>query len=421
MQESIILASASPRRAKILSDLGRSFTVVKSDAREVCHGDDPERTVRENALAKGEAVRSTGAVRGLSADTIVWFNGRIYGKPADIEEAKSFLRELSGNVHSVYTAVAFDGDVRVVKSDVKFRALSEETIERYVSEVNPLDRAGAYDIDESGDLIVESWTGSYENIMGLPLEPLREWGLGYYERAFSVRSYESGVENRLSLPSLCNYLQEIAGNHADKLNLGIGKLQKGGVSWMLSRLRVSIGRDVGWGDELVIRTWPSGTKGKLAATRDFKGIFGGEEVFEAVSEWLVVDLAAQRIVRLPENFRSLAPEGTPRVAMAAEDGGGKFAALSKVDEVSRILVRRSDHDFNDHVNNVHYVEWALEAVPGDFSAKRVETIDIVFRQAAHAGDELESRVEIVDGRTLRHVIVRKADETLLVTAETKWS
>jgi acyl-ACP thioesterase len=287
--------------------------------------------------------------------------------------------------------------------------------------VNPLDRAGAYDIDESGDLIVESWTGSYENIMGLPLEPLREWGLGYYERAFSVRSYESGVDNRLSLPSLCNYLQEIAGNHADKLNLGIGKLQKGGVSWMLSRLRVSIGRDVGWGDELVIRTWPSGTKGKLAATRDFKGIFGGEEVFEAVSEWLVVDLAAQRIVRLPENFRSLAPEGTPRVAMAAEEGGGKFAALSKVDEVSRILVRRSDHDFNDHVNNVHYVEWALEAVPGDFSDRRIEKIDIVFRQSAHAGDELESRVEIVDERTLRHAIVRKVDETLLVTAETKWS
>ena len=161
-------------------------------------------------------------------------------------------------------------------------------------------------------------------------------------------------------------------------------------------------------------------KGKLAATRDFKGIFDGEEVFEAVSEWLVVDLAAQRIVRLPENFKSLAPEGSPRVALAAEEGGGKFAALSKVDEVSRILVRRSDHDFNDHVNNVHYVDWALEALPGDFSAKRMETIDIVFRQAAHAGDELESRVEIVDGRTLRHVIVRKADETLLVTAETKW-
>ena len=421
MQETIILASGSPRRAKILGDLGRSFTVVKSDADEVCYGDDPERTVRENALAKGEAVRSTGAVRVLSADTIVWFNGRIYGKPKDVGEAKRFLRELSGNVHCVYTAVAFDGDVRVVKSEVKFRELADDAIDAYVAKVNPLDRAGAYDIDESGDLIVESWTGSYENIMGLPLEPLREWGLGYYERVFAVRSYESGVDNRLSLPSLCNYLQEIAGNHADKLNLGIGKLQKGGVSWMLSRLRVSVKRDVRWGDELVVRTWPSGTKGKLSATRDFSGAVGGEDVFEGVSEWLVVDLASQRIVKLPDNFKELAPEGTPRVALAQEASGGKFTALGKTDSTSPILVRRSDHDFNDHVNNVHYVEWALEAVPESFRERLTTRLDIVFRQSAHAGDELESRVEIVDDSTLRHAIVRKSDEALLATAETRWS
>ena len=66
---------------------------------------------------------------------------------------------------------------KVVRSDVKFRALSDAAIEEYVRRVRPLDRAGAYDIDESGDLIVESYTGSYENIMGLPLGPLREWGI----------------------------------------------------------------------------------------------------------------------------------------------------------------------------------------------------------------------------------------------------
>ena len=170
----VILASGSPRRAKILEARGVSFTVVKTDAPEVSYPHDPERTVRENALAKGKA--ATGA-HVLSADTIVWYDGRIYGKPRDLEEAKAFLRELSGNVHTVFTGVAFDGDVKVVKSDVKFRTLSEEMIEDYVARVHPTDRAGAYDIDESGDLIVESWTGSYENIMGLPVEPLRAWGI----------------------------------------------------------------------------------------------------------------------------------------------------------------------------------------------------------------------------------------------------
>lgn len=170
----ITLASGSPRRAKILEQLGVSFTILKTDAPEVSYPEDPERTVRENALLKGAAA---GVSRCLSADTIVWYANRIYGKPKDLEQAKEFLRELSGHVHTVFTGVAFDGDVRVVKSDVKFRPLDEKAIEAYVARVKPTDRAGAYDIDESGDLIVESWTGSYENIMGLPVEPLKAWGL----------------------------------------------------------------------------------------------------------------------------------------------------------------------------------------------------------------------------------------------------
>ena len=170
----LILASGSPRRAKILRDCGVEFTVVKSDAPEVSYPHDPERTVRENALSKGATV-SPAERNVLSADTIVWFNGRIYGKPRDLGEAKEYLRELSGNVHTVFTGVAYNGEVKVVRSDVKFRKLSDAMIDEYVARVKPTDRAGAYDIDESGDLIVEGYTGSYENIMGLPVEPLREW------------------------------------------------------------------------------------------------------------------------------------------------------------------------------------------------------------------------------------------------------
>ena len=175
MKMKITLASGSPRRAKILEELGVEFDVVKTDAPEASYPHDPERTVRENALAKGAA--AAPRTRVLSADTIVWFGGRIYGKPRDLEEAKEFLRELSGKVHTVFTGVAFDGDVKVARSDVKFRRLSDAGTEEYAARGRPTDRAGAYDIDESGDLIVESYTGSYENIMGLPTEPLREWGI----------------------------------------------------------------------------------------------------------------------------------------------------------------------------------------------------------------------------------------------------
>ena len=170
------MASGSPRRARILKDLGVDFEVVKTDAPEVTYSDDPERTVRENSRAKGAAARVAGG-KVLSADTIVWFEGRIDGKPCDLDEAREFLRELSGKTHTVFTGVSFDGETKVVRSDVTFRRLDDEAIEEYVRRVRPTDRAGAYDIDESGDLIVEGWTGSYENIMGLPVEPLREWGI----------------------------------------------------------------------------------------------------------------------------------------------------------------------------------------------------------------------------------------------------
>lgn len=173
----LTLASGSPRRAKILKSLGVDFVVRKSDAAEVAYPGDPVRTVTENALAKQTV--SPRVLRGgiLSADTIVWFNDKIYGKPRDLEEAKAFLHELSGRTHTVFTGVAYDGEVKVATSDVTFRKLTDAEIDDYVARVKPTDRAGAYDIDESGDFIVESFTGEYENIMGLPIAPLKEWGI----------------------------------------------------------------------------------------------------------------------------------------------------------------------------------------------------------------------------------------------------
>ena len=192
----LILASGSPRRAKILKKLGVQFRVVKTDAEEVAI--EPERTydaeetgsiVEQNACLKVWAgFKAAGGSSGgiLAADTVVWFRNRILGKPKDLSEAAEYLRMMSDKVHSVFTGVAYlppdateDDEQRfaIVESKVKFRKLSDAMIDEYVARVKPTDGAGAYDIDESGDLIVESYTGSYENIMGLPVEPLREWKL----------------------------------------------------------------------------------------------------------------------------------------------------------------------------------------------------------------------------------------------------
>ena len=239
--------------------------------------------------------------------------------------------------------------------------------------------------------------------------------------AFTVRSYEAGIENHVTLPTLCNYMQEAAGISAARLGWGIQALQAEGLTWMLSRLRVSVSRYVPWGEKVTVRTWPSGVKGRLVAKRCFLGLDEtGTELFRASSEWLYVDMAAQKIAKLPETFADLVPPGTPDFELP--DIGGKFAHLPSVDGCADILTRHSDLDFNDHVNNVHYVEWMLEAgggrgataLPGTEGDSPAE-MDIVFRLAAKAGESVVSEFCVCGAKTL-HAIRRRSDDALLATA-----
>jgi septum formation protein len=111
----------------------------------------------------------------LTADTVVVFGGRCLGKPVDMHQAWEFLRMFSGKKQDVLTAVAFSVPAgacqcAVVESSVCFMELSDAVIGEYFARVDPLDKAGAYDIDECGEMIIESFRGSRTNIMGLPAE-----------------------------------------------------------------------------------------------------------------------------------------------------------------------------------------------------------------------------------------------------------
>lgn len=232
---------------------------------------------------------------------------------------------------------------------------------------------------------------------------------------FTVRSYEAGVENHVTLPTLCNYMQEAAGLSADSLGWGIRALQEGGITWMLSRLRVSVARYVPWGETVSVRTWPSGVKGRLVAKRSFVGLGAdGAELFRASSEWLYVDMAAQKIARLPDAFAQIVPPDAPDVELP--EIGGKFARLPAVEACADVLTRHGDLDFNDHVNNVHYVEWMMEAC-GGHSGRMPQPgeLDIVFRTAAKAGEALVSEC-CRDGDKTLFAIRRPSDGAVLATA-----
>ena len=187
MDFQLCLASQSPRRRELLGRLGLPFRVEAAAVEEWEAADaDPVALVGHNAAAKAEALRvryPTEVI--LAADTTVALGDKVLNKPADLSEARGMLRQLSGQTHTVYTVVALRWAERrqdfVAESRVTFRSLDEATITAYFAQVNPLDKAGAYGIQEGRALIIAGWEGSLSNIMGLPVrrvsEALRAWGL----------------------------------------------------------------------------------------------------------------------------------------------------------------------------------------------------------------------------------------------------
>lgn len=172
----LILASASPRRHELLRDAGLTFDIVTSTAEEIHdHDIPPPDLCEENAARKArEVAASHQQATVIGADTLVFLDGEALGKPADLDEARAMLRKLSGRTHFVCTGVCIvrPGPHETCFheiTDVTFRPLSEADIETYIARAHTLDKAGAYGIQEHGDLIVESIRGSYDNVMGLPV------------------------------------------------------------------------------------------------------------------------------------------------------------------------------------------------------------------------------------------------------------
>ncbi|HUJ19495.1 MAG TPA: Maf family protein [Nitrospirota bacterium] len=179
-EQKIILASASPRRRDLLQQIGLTFTIDSADVDEtLLPGEGPEPYAVRVALDKARvAAAKAGSGIVIAADTIVVLNELILGKPADAGEAVRMLSLLSGRRHSVITGLAvmdaLSGMTRsaVSVTSVWFRQLSQSEIRSYVISGEPLDKAGAYGIQEKGALLVDRIEGCYFNVVGLPLSLL---------------------------------------------------------------------------------------------------------------------------------------------------------------------------------------------------------------------------------------------------------
>ncbi len=175
----IILASNSPRRRELLAGLGIEYEVKvipgidETYPENLKQGDIPMFISRKKACAYN--VKDNELI--ITADTIVWVDGQVLGKPKDAEDAARMLQLLSGRTHQVYTGVTLTTAEWqrsfVVSSDVEFANINEEEINYYIEHYKPFDKAGAYGIQEwIGYIGVKSISGSYFNVMGLPVQRL---------------------------------------------------------------------------------------------------------------------------------------------------------------------------------------------------------------------------------------------------------
>ena len=178
----IILASASPRRKQLLEKIGLKFEVDPSDSNEILRLDiPPERMVKAISHEKALKVaqKYTDAII-IAADTLGIFNGKIITKPANRDEAKAMLLELSGKSHRVITGFTILDTAskkvtsHTVETKVYFKKLTEEEIDHYINSGEPLDKAGAYGIQGLGSVLIKKIAGDFYNVIGLPISALAD-------------------------------------------------------------------------------------------------------------------------------------------------------------------------------------------------------------------------------------------------------
>jgi medium-chain acyl-[acyl-carrier-protein] hydrolase len=238
---------------------------------------------------------------------------------------------------------------------------------------------------------------------------------------FQIRAYEIDTRGKLTVTGLCNYMQEIAGNHARALGVGFEALLKQNMIWVLSRLYLQVDRFPSWAETIRVETWPAAADGKFAI-RDFLFHTAQNEIFgRATTSWMVLDIKQRRAISLPPVVHRIQ---RPIRERALIDPFGKLPLPERVDGESKYRVRFSDLDLNFHVNNVSYIRWALDAVPLPvWQADRLQSLEISFRAESRMDEVVvvRSQQDLEGAETIvRQRLIREADQQDLALVQTRW-
>lgn len=238
---------------------------------------------------------------------------------------------------------------------------------------------------------------------------------------YPVRSYDVDARGHLSVVSICNFLQDAAGCHAHALGVSVNQLLTIRLTWVLVRMRVELTRHLRWQDRLQILTWPSHQE-RLFSHRDFLLLDeAGGDVGRCVTVWVLMDLQRWRPQRLTALPNPLPIPERPRALSTM---------INKIDVPETFVIQRQfqvgdrDLDRNGHVNNVSYIEWALETVPVSvLNTRGLEMLEINFTGEAFHAETILAGSQALDTSqaTFLHGIHSQSAGTDLARAKTQWS
>jgi len=235
-------------------------------------------------------------------------------------------------------------------------------------------------------------------------------------KEFTIASYNADVHGKATLQALLQFLQEIAWEHAEHLDLGFTKLYKQNLLWVLVRQKIKVAKFPNWPNSVKVKTWATG-KDILFWYRDFK-IFDSDdsEIAKATSSWMIINLETRRPHRA-ENLFNIPIE---KPDFASETKLGKLPSVKDVTRRYEKEVRYSDLDLNDHVNNVKYLEWVLDSYPLQrYKKNRIESVELNYMAEAIYGDRIFVNSDLIEPFHL-HSIKREPDNKELFRAKIDW-
>ena len=235
----------------------------------------------------------------------------------------------------------------------------------------------------------------------------------FYTEEFTIRANEVDTSGNVTLKSICDFFQEVAGNNAKELNFDITDLQQQDLTWVLHRMDIRIHQYPKWRETITIETWPAAGDA-LRAFRNYRILNdNGIELGCCLSYWMMINMKTRRPVRMPKEVLETRLAKRDHVL---EVKSNRIPAVSDFHPTKEFSVRRSDLDMNMHVNNTTYIDWMLECLPLKES-QNIERFDIVYMHEGLEGDVISASLEEKDEDKTKVLQLINQNEKTVALAE----